>query len=312
MRPFPVRIRLRERATQLDLVGIALAALLFTAAALTPQPAQSLFVGVAASFVFAGVLRLLLSIQRSILLRKQIRFFGYELTSERTILVYPDFVLSMEAQETLHLQNQQLLFQRPHSPYPANREHRVDLHRAVAGNDVQALLYVAELFESSPDNPNIMLVDTTVVENCDRSFISFGLSSNDCTHLYLDESERPLFELVPDGGGSEYIRLRDGCKFVSDDHRQYGLIVRYRPVAPRARGRRWFLVAGLGPHGTTGAAWYLAHNWRDLSERVPSSVDFAAVISCSTATDRTSYLTHLLKDQPVVPPVIESRQRSWI
>jgi hypothetical protein len=158
-------------------------------------------------------------------------------------------------------------------------------------------LYVADTFDSTPACPNILLVDSEVVAQCDRSFISFGLSSNDCTHLYIHEAAKPLIKIVDDERGSEFIRLQNGREYRSNDQRQYGIILRYSPNPVEHRERRWFICAGLGPVATTGAAWYLAHNWRNLAKTVAGTSDFVAVIWVGPYTDRVPHLTEVLVDE---------------
>jgi hypothetical protein len=139
-----------------------------------------------------------------------------------------------------------------------------------------------------------MVADSKFIEDCDRSFVGFGLSSNDCTHLYLHESRNPLFEIVEDGQGPEFIRLRNGNEYRSSERRQYGAIVRHIPDAVNAAGRRWVLVTGLGAMAETGAGWYLSQHWRTLAKRIPSKQDFIAVVSVGSYSDRTPRLEEAL------------------
>jgi hypothetical protein len=246
--------------------------------------------------VFAAVLDLLVAGQAQLLNRDRLRFFGRELVQQETILVFPDFTMHDEVRKTLQSHNQQMLYQRPQSRFATLTIHRIDIPRAVAANDIQALLYVADGFESTTTCPNVMMVDSAVVDDCDRSFISFGLSSNDCTHLYRHEHSHPLFQIVDDNKGSEYIRLRNDHEYRSDDRRQYGIILRYSPAPDEYPERRWFICAGLGPVATTGAAWYLSRHWRSLAKVAGRASNFAAMIWVGTYTDRVPHLVEVLLD----------------
>ena len=183
----PTMRMFRKPQFVLDSVGLIIALGLFIASAHTRSPIRDILVGVGASFIFVALLDLLLVAQRKTLQRERAGFFGHELVHDRTTLVYPDFVMHDAVCATLKKLNQQMLYQRPASRFPNLTTHRIDMPRAVAANDIEALLYVADTFESTPACPNVMLVDRAVVDQCDRSFISFGLSSNDCTHLYIHE-----------------------------------------------------------------------------------------------------------------------------
>ena len=281
----------------LDSVGLIIALGLFIASAHTRSPIRDILVGVGASFIFVALLDLLLVAQRKTLQRERAGFFGHELVHDRTTLVYPNFVMHDAVCATLKKLNQQMLYQRPASRFPNLTTHRIDMPRAVAANDIEALLYVADTFESTPACPNVMLVDRAVVDQCDRSFISFGLSSNDCTHLYIHEHSHPLVTIVPDGNGSEFLKLRNGNEYHSTAERQYGIILRYSPSPDEYPERRWFLCAGLGPVATPGAAWYLSRQWRNLRTHVPNGRNFVAIVSVGPYTDRSPHLEELLIDE---------------
>lgn len=280
----------------LDMLGLVIAAALFVASTYIGSPVRDILVGVGASFVFVALLDLLLAAQRKLLHRQRVKFFGQELLHDETVLVYPDFVMHDAVREALKNHNQQMLYQRPESRFPNLTIHRIDIPRAVAANDIEALLHVADIFESTANCPNVMIVDRKVIDECDRSFISFGLSSNDCTHLYLQEHTEPFFTIVPDDAGSEYLRLRNGTEYRSTSNRQYGLIVRYAPSPDEYPERRWFLVAGLGPVATPAAAWYLSRQWAKLLKRVPGGRNFIAIISAGPYTDRAPHLEEVLAD----------------
>jgi hypothetical protein len=287
---------LRSQRFILGAVGISLSGALYLISVHAQSPLQDLLVGIATSFVFATLVDVLLVAQGVLLSRDRMRFFGAELVHKETTFVYPNFVLHDDVRLILSSYNQQLIFQRPLSRFTALTVHRIDVPSLVAVNDIQALLYVSSIFDSNMDSPNVMVVDSKILEDCDRSFISFGLSSNDCTHLYLHESSAPLFQVIEDGAGSEYIKLRSGQEYRSTDRRQYGVIVRHAPDLHEAPQRRWMLVAGLGPVGTTGAGWFLARHWQALSKRVPPECDFVAVISVGSYTDRMPRLQEVLID----------------
>ncbi|MCT9929134.1 hypothetical protein N5079_02745 [Planotetraspora sp. A-T 1434] len=282
----------------LDAVGLAVAVGLFVFSLRVDGAFQELVIGIATSFVFAAMLDLLVVSQGRVLNRARIKFFGHELAREQTTLVYPDFVMHEDVRVTLKTHNQQMLFQRPNSRFQDLTIHRIDIPRTVAANDVQAMLYVADAFESTLSCPNVMVVDSAIIDACNRSFISFGLSSNDCTHLYVHEDPRPLFEIVDDESGSEFIRLRTGKEYASTAKRQYGIILRYSPSPEEHRERRWIIVAGLGPVGTTAAGWYLSRHWRSLAAKIPRSSNFVAVVSTGSYTDRVPHLEEIVLDQP--------------
>jgi hypothetical protein len=288
---------LRSQRLWLDLVGLLITAILSIVAFNLNGPTQELIIGVATSFIFVSLLDLLVASQDRVVNRARLNFFAGELIREQTTMVYPDFVMHDDVKATLASHNQQMLFQRPSSRFHEFTTHRIDIPRTVAANDIQALLYVASAFESTVRSPNVIVVDSAIIDDCNRSFISFGLSSNDCTHLYINEAPRPLFEIVEDGEGSEFVRLRNGKEYRSDARRQYGLILRHAPDLQENPQRRWLFVAGLGPVGTTAAGWYLSRHWQSLARRVERQQNFIAMVSTGPYTDRVPHLEEILIDE---------------
>jgi len=288
---------LRRLTTQelLIILGFLIAAILIGTALHAPPPWRDVLISVASSFIFASTSGILITIQDALSQRDLVRFFGRELVKKSTHLAYPDFVVHDEVLDILSSRNKQFIFQKPKtSPFKKSREHRVDIECAAATNDIQALLYVSSLFESTHGCQNLIYNDAYMVKHCAHSFISFGLSSNDCTHLYLQQSgTRALFNIVPDEHGSEFLRFTDGTKCMRSDEQEFGVIVRYTPD-PEEPQRRWFLVAGLGPSGTTGAAWFLSQNWRRLLKKAGSTKDFCAIVTTQTSSDKAARLLKII------------------
>ncbi|WP_406275657.1 hypothetical protein OH799_03585 [Nocardia sp. NBC_00881] len=224
-------------------------------------------------------------------------FLGAEMTTRGATVVYPTFELTGPSVNALRKAgiSRQRTFGKKDSAF-ADRHH-VDVPVVVAENDVRGLLYVSSLLQRRTSIPITLECDRDIVARCDRPFISFGLSSNDCTHLYLETVERPLFTIrdspAEDGSNSECLELTDGTRYVSSDNRNIGIIARVRPSPDRHPDRYWIYCAGLGRRGTAGAGWYLANYWRPLQQRVGDR-EFVAVIGVHKYSDQTAGLEHLL------------------
>jgi hypothetical protein len=253
---------------------------------------QGAMASVSASFIFLIISTLIQNVRSHFQYSMFRSLFGKDAAHNKTFLVYPDFVLSQEAKNRLGEVNPQLIYQKGNKIF--EYDYRVDASRMIADNDLQALVYVAGLFGQVIHQTPPLKVDSQMAEQCDASFISFGLSSNDCTHMYRKHAKgKALFEIVPDGNGSEFLRV-DGEDFVTKrGEGYYGIIVRYHPDPEHEPDRVWMLCGGLGERGTTGAAWFLANRWRYLLRRVGDR-DFVAVIEVEPNTDRLS------KDKKIV------------
>lgn len=222
-------------------------------------------------------------------------FLGAEMATDGATLVYPTFELAPEVQALAGKAgiSRQHTFAKPDSAFTAH--HRIDVPMALAENDVRALLYVSSLLQRFTTLRSDIDSDQNVVRRCDRPFISFGLSSNDCTHMYLDQTREPLFAIREDPKSVDFmelIELADGSVHRSTQDVHVGIIARVRPDPILHPDRYWFFCSGLGPRGTTGAAWFLAHHWDRLHE-MARAAEFVAVVSVRVFSDEATRLDHL-------------------
>ncbi len=224
-------------------------------------------------------------------------FLGAEMADRGVTLVVPSFELATSSVDALEAAGipRQHIFSKRASVF--NAAHRIDVPVALAENDVRGMLYVMAMVQHHAGMDVEIQSDRDVVAACDRPYISFGLSSNDCTHMYLETTRDPLFTIKDNppaaGGYLEHLELADGNSYSSDDSRNIGIIARVRPAPQPHPDRYWFFCAGLGPHGTTGASWYLAKHWAALQDQAVDQ-EFAAVVSVRTYSDQTATLEHLL------------------
>lgn len=280
-----------------QIISLILAIVFFALAASARELVlKDIMSGISASFVFLFVIEVVQAGLRDASKVRFRRFFGKHALNGEMDFVYPDFVLSPEVRKLIKNHNPQMIYQKPDSKFP--QIHRIDIPRAIADNDVRALVYMVALFGEICKNTPPIKVDTVAVSNPKRSFVSFGLSSNDCTHMYLQRDSKPFFELVPDEKGSEFLRIIDELgkpqDFASSQTTYFGLIVKYHPDPEEHPDCVWFFCAGLGPNGTTGASWYLANKWRKLYEKVDKN-DFVAIVKTQHYSDSETTLEVIQK-----------------
>jgi hypothetical protein len=275
----------------LQLIAVALATLFFILAYQTTNTAlQGTFASVSASFVFALVQAQIANFNTRLSNYRFRKLFGADAITNQMRFIYPDFVLSDEAKAKLKDSevNPQLVYQKKDKIFAI--DYRVDISRIIADNDLRAIVYVAGLFGRVCRTTPTLEVDNSFVHTPTFSFLSFGLSSNDCTHMYLNKAgSLAMFTIQPDGKGSEYLVV-DSQKYETvkgGDH--YGVIVKYRPDPLDEPNRVWMFCAGLGETGTTGSAWFLANKWKTLQARVGDS-DFCAVIKTPHFSDTLATL----------------------
>ncbi|MCX4094843.1 hypothetical protein [Nocardia sp. alder85J] len=227
-------------------------------------------------------------------------FLGAEMVTAGTTLVYPTFELTDNSLRALSDADipRQHHFGKKNSAFSA--KHRIDVPSALAENDVRGMLYVFSVLQRYTSILTEIQSDHEVVAQCDRPYISFGLSSNDCTHMYLQTASNPLFTIEDDpkkGTYLEYVELRDGTQYSSTDDTNMGLIARVRPNPNLHPDRYWIYCAGLGPRGTTGASWYLANYWSTLQKNAGTN-EFVAVVKVHAYSDQTATLEHMMINSP--------------
>src|SRR5579864_5579586 len=183
-----------------QIIGIVLLVTFFALSFSTSQlVVQGVLAGVASSFMFSLVTYYFDVFVQFMDRRRFQQFFGRMAVSNKLYLVYPTFVLSSEAADALKPLHTQFIFQKSSPKF--SRTYRVDVPHAVAENDLRSLIYLVRLFKKSP----LIRDDSEAVVNPRDSFISIGFSSNECTHMYLQHCEKPMFTIVPDAKGSEYL-----------------------------------------------------------------------------------------------------------
>lgn len=268
-------------------LSICLAVIFFgLAIAYDVAPWSDLFLGMATSFVFLAVTNILVRLQSWWSYRRIRNFFGSEIASSGILLAYPDFEHSPEASRALG--DVKDIWQRPESipsrglPFPQHR-FPIQFQRAVAANDIQALLLFASTVKQVSSVSAALIEDRSVWENPKRSFAAAGLTTNHCVMLYLITDNHPLLS-IDEQSGHPIVHLAGGPTLVDDDMREFGLILRFAPDPKSNRQRRWWLLAGLEIAGTPAAAYYLHSHWKELEALTDSESDMLAVVSLPRGT----------------------------
>lgn len=247
---------------------------------------QGVLGSISASFVFLFVLDALHLMRESRTKRAFCHFFGDLSDSSKAAFVYPDFVLSTSARHTLETVPTDQVFSKRSSHYPGTRF--IDVPQIVASNDLQAIVIMAtRLGRLLGGSPNL-LTDGEAISDRSKSLISFGLTSNAITDLYLQTDLEPLFQVEDSALHPRIVVTSGGMeeKFGQDDADQHGIILRYRPNPDYYPKKVWFICAGLAAAGTPAAAWTLSHRWKEYHRRFRDS-DFLIVFK--TTNDVFSY-----------------------
>ncbi|NKY46095.1 hypothetical protein [Nocardia cerradoensis] len=220
-------------------------------------------------------------------------FLGAETLAGGVTLVYPAFELPLRSARARRALAASDRYSFPRKIRAIAAGHRSDALTALPEKEFRALLYVLSMLQRHTGLSTDVRSDREVAAHSERPYISFGLTGNTCTRRYLDNVERPLFDLDGRGRRIEQVALADGSRYGSRDGHSIGVIARVRPDPDLYPGRYRIFCAGLGPRGTTGAGWYLATSWAPLQRRAGDQ-EFVAVVDIGDSSDETARLEYLL------------------
>lgn len=150
--------------------------------------------------------------------------------------------------------------------------------------EIRASSYLINALDRYRGSPLDVLDDFTAFANLDSSFVSLGSpSSNELSDFVIRQPENRFLEFGQDAQGA-FIRGKNHSQlfrgFEHRDGKDIGIVLKI----PNSRfpGHYFFVCAGLGEWGTSGAAWYLSQNWR----RLPwSRAGFGVIVEVDQTSD---------------------------
>jgi hypothetical protein len=136
----------------------------------------------------------------------------------------------------------------------------------VGDSELRASSYLINALDPFRDMPVTVVDDRKAFSKLNSSSIALGSpSSNEVSDWVMRQSENAFLEFGQDNSGG-YIKAKRGNEiFRGFEHREgkdLGVVLKIPNC--RSRGHYFFVCAGLGDWGTSGAAWYLAQYWRRL------------------------------------------------
>jgi hypothetical protein len=130
--------------------------------------------------------------------------------------------------------------------------------------------------------------DNRAFSRLNRSVVALGSGgSNEVTRLILQEPNNNFFDFKQEGREVFIHHKNTGKKYVGfrpPMAKDYGIIVKLPNL--RFPGSLFFVCAGLGDWGTSGAAWYLASNWNNLRSQFPEA--FGVVVEVDIGSDESA------------------------
>jgi len=156
----------------------------------------------------------------------------------------------------------------------------------VGDSEIRSISYLASSLGRFRPRALGVIRDAEAFGHLNRSFVALGSpSSNEITDLALREPANAFLRFGQDNEGTYIEHVSSGQKmrgFEPPILRDYGIVLKI-PNA-RFQGHHFFVCAGRGEWGTSGAAWYLATKWEQRSQD-PS---FGLVVDVEIGSDESA------------------------
>ncbi len=155
--------------------------------------------------------------------------------------------------------------------------------------ELRSASYILNALSKHRKEPISVVVDEDAFKNMSRTVISLGSSlSNEITDLIMREPNNAFFEFVHDAETTYIKDKRTGRAFRGFEEpvkKDVGIVLKIENL--RFPGHFFFVCAGLGEWGTSGASWYLANKWRDLDREFKGG--FGLVIEVAWGCDQSAH-----------------------
>jgi len=159
----------------------------------------------------------------------------------------------------------------------------------VADAEIRSASYIINTLSKYRKKAVPVIDDTTAFENLNRTFVSLGSSSsNQTTQLILREPNNEFLDFGQEENTFFILDKKSGKRFVGFQEpvrKDYGMVLRIPNL--RFPGDLFFVCAGLGEWGTSGAAWYLTAKWLDLKAEFGNAA-FGLVVEVELGSDQSA------------------------
>lgn len=208
------------------------------------------------------------------------RFFGPAIFDDNFQIVYGVFQKSRELKELLFekvYHNDQIY--KPSADY-----------KLVPDGTIRSYAYIINELAKYRKRPVGICSDGIAYENLDKSFLTIGGPLvNELTDIVIKEESNIFFKFEniesKDVSINVIAEYKKGLSFVRSPGKNYGIILKVRNT--RFKEHHFFVCAGIGIWGTSGAVWYLSNNWKKLYKEFKTK-DFGIVLEVNIRSDTSA------------------------
>jgi hypothetical protein len=153
--------------------------------------------------------------------------------------------------------------------------------------EIRSSSYIINSLSTYRKSAITVLSDSASYTELNRTFIALGSSSsNEVTDLILREPNNKYFIFGQDSKGETYIEDINTKKqfrgFQQPIKKDIGLVLKIENT--RFKGHYFFICAGLGEWGTSGASWYLSNKWQKLK----NLSEFGIIVEVEIGSDSSA------------------------
>ncbi len=138
----------------------------------------------------------------------------------------------------------------------------------IGAGEIRASSYLISALSRYRKTPVQAITDVEALEVLNRTMVAIGSSaSNEISDFIMRQEDNVFFSFGGDDEGSYVEHLPSKKRFrgfVPPFPKDYGIILKLKNQ--RFPRHYFFVCAGLGEWGSSGAAWYLANYWQSLGK----------------------------------------------
>lgn len=153
--------------------------------------------------------------------------------------------------------------------------------------EVRSISYLLNAISKHRQQPVAIESDTTAYARLSRTIVSLGSpSSNELTEIILSDARNKYASFGQDETGPFIYLQEQRLKiraFDGSPGRDLGLVLKISNQ--RFPGHYFYVCAGIGEWGTSGAAWYLANRWRELDD---VGEEFGEIVQVEIGSDESA------------------------
>lgn len=180
-----------------------------------------------------------------------------------------------------------ILIQWPYTKPDVNG--KFNISTPVSAAEMRGAKYLSEAFGKNAKTSPVLIPDLEIRDKMDISFCSVGGLNNLKTIDILECEDNNFFTFASSPQITISVKSEPSMKFAVDGYFDYGFIIKLRPKS--LQNKVWIGIAGLGEWGTSGAAWFLARNWKDIEKNYRNK-PFGIIVKVRGGKDESAQLVY--------------------